>query len=355
MPYGREAVDDGEITYRGLTYTYEIVHDDDARSPIEDMTDPGIWIHDNAQRSWGQLAIGDGIWDAMHDWEKFPYGVEEAYNEWCAKRYDELVAEYNPKFVMGETLTDDRIAQLDGVRTRAKAQARREAYGIQTIVEWFERHTNGIAMVLYGFEHSMQSVSVADYGDRWDSGAIGIVYMTPKMIRDRMLWKRITKARREKIREYMRNDVEAIDNWLRGYVYGYVIYDEEGNEPTWGSCWGHYDDWKHTYTTEAAIDAIKADIDHRYLDIDVKRVERLVADTAFMLGRMAVGRDANDSLVNARMTRMRCAVEALPAWRRKEPLAVFDPAYEAAVTHPFLVAHPTAWDSEVTTAYGDHR
>jgi hypothetical protein len=340
MPYGREAVESGEITYRGLTYTYEIVHDDDARSPVEDMEDPGIWIHDNAQRDWSHVAIGGGIWRDMEDYEKYPNGVEEAYEAWADKRYDALKRQYMPD------------EATDFVRDSVIRRAWHESHGIGSVVEWFERETNGIAMVLHGFEHGMQSVSVNDYGDRWDSGAIGIVYMTPAVIRELMGWKRITKARRAKMREYMANDVEAIDNWLSGYVYGYVIYDEKGKEPMWGSRWGHHDDWKATYTIECAIEAIKGDIEHRYLDIDVARVTRIVADTGFMLGRMAMGRDENDGLVNARMQRMRRAVEGLPEWRRKEPLAVFDPAYEAAVTHPFLGANPSAWDSEVTTSYG---
>lgn len=352
--YG-EIIDEGTHEYRGLTYTWEIYQDDDAESPLKYMDSPGIWIHDNATRNFGDLALVGSIWEAMEDFDKYPNGVEDAYLAWANRRYDELVKEYSPRLVLGEKLTDDRVAQIDGVRTRAKAQARHKAYGLHSIVEFFERETSGIAMMLYGFDHSGRSVSTSDFNDRWDSGAIGIVYMTPAMIRKRMLWKRITKARRAEMTQYMRDDIEAIDNWLHGYVYGYVFYDEKGDEPTWNSCWGHHDDWQASYTKQSAIEAIEGHIDGIYLDIEVARVKRFVNDTGFWLGKLRLAGEGHEWAINRRMARMQACVNRLPAWRRKDALDGFDSAYEAAITHPFMGMpgpYLAAWDANVTTSYG---
>jgi hypothetical protein len=340
-----------EVTYRGITYTYEIYQDDSSHDNPLDFGDDGIgiWIHDNATRSWGGIAMGESIWAALDNAKVYPEDAEEAYSMWAEKRYDAAMERECP------ALFDDAMTPSGSEVDQARKIARREAWGIQSIAEFFERETGGIARVLYGFEHSVRHVSLADFGDRWDSGAIGIVYMTPRMIRDRMMWKRITKARRKKMLGYMRQDIESLDNWLNGHIYGYVFYDEHGNEPTWNSCWGHYDELGSPYTIGEAVDAIKADIDRRFLDMDVKRVERLVAATGFMLGKMTLADEENESLVNSRMMRMRYAVERLPDWRRGEALAAFDPAYDAAVTHPFLASptlYITAWDSNVTTSYG---
>lgn len=77
----------------------------------------------------------------------------------------------------------------------------------------------------------------------WDSGRIGIIYVTKKKIKQENGWKVLTKARKEKILQYLKNEVETYDQYLTGDIYGYVVEEteeEDGSKNETDSCWGFY-------------------------------------------------------------------------------------------------------------------
>lgn len=106
--------------------------------------------------------------------------------------------------------------------------------------EWTK---NIIHLPLYLYDHSGITMNTTGFSCPWDSGCVGIIYITKKRIEDDFGWKVITKARKEKILQYLKNEVEVYDQYLTGDVWGFQVveYDEEdGYEQEVDSCWGFY-------------------------------------------------------------------------------------------------------------------
>src|SRR3990172_5623508 len=89
-----------------------------------------------------------------------------------------------------------------------------------------------ISLPLYLYDHSGISMSTGrayPFNCPWDSGQVGIIYITYEKIRKEYNWKHITKERKQKIISYLQGEVETYDQYLRGDVYGYdVICDKCG-------------------------------------------------------------------------------------------------------------------------------
>lgn len=101
------------------------------------------------------------------------------------------------------------------------------------------KQENCIFLPLYLFDHSGLTMSTAGFADPWDSGQVGWIYIPAKRVREEYGWKRITKARRQKIEEYLKAEVNEYDEYLRGEVYYAEIY--EGEELI-DCCGGFYGD-----------------------------------------------------------------------------------------------------------------
>ena len=113
---------------------------------------------------------------------------------------------------------------------------------------------NSIMLPLYLYDHSGITMNTSGFSCQWDSGQVGYIFITKEKIRAEYGWKRITKKRKAKIIQYLKNEVETYDNYLTGSVYGYVVENElKGIND---SCWGYYGD------TEDCITAAKESIDY---------------------------------------------------------------------------------------------
>ncbi len=104
--------------------------------------------------------------------------------------------------------------------------------------EAFEKLT--IALPLYLYDHSGITMSTGPFSCPWDSGQVGFIYVTNEKAKKEYDWKALTKAHRKKIEDYLRNEVEVYDQFLRGDVYGYRIEDADEIEIEIDSCWGFF-------------------------------------------------------------------------------------------------------------------
>ena len=93
-------------------------------------------------------------------------------------------------------------------------------------------------MPLYLYDHSGITMSTGRFSCPWDSGQVGIIYMTREQILKQFGGKLLTKKKREQARDLMQAEVEEYDQYLTGDVYGYVVTDPLGNDVD--SCWGFY-------------------------------------------------------------------------------------------------------------------
>lgn len=96
---------------------------------------------------------------------------------------------------------------------------------------------------LYLYDHSGITMSTRPFSCPWDSGCVGIIYVTKEQIKNEYGWKVLTKARKEEILQYLKNEVETYDQYLIGDIYGYQVvetHEEDGSEIETDSCRGFY-------------------------------------------------------------------------------------------------------------------
>lgn len=98
---------------------------------------------------------------------------------------------------------------------------------------------------LYLLDHSGITMSTQPFGCHWDSGQVGFIFATRENLRELGHADDVDPA---KVLEWLRGEVETYDQFLRGDVYGYVLYHKPcdhcgaAGKATDDSCWGFYGD-----------------------------------------------------------------------------------------------------------------
>lgn len=75
--------------------------------------------------------------------------------------------------------------------------------------------------------------------DPWDSGWLGVIYVTRERILEEFHCKKITRAVREKVLTNLFAEVETYDNYLTGAVFGFELICPTCEREI-DSCWGFY-------------------------------------------------------------------------------------------------------------------
>lgn len=83
----------------------------------------------------------------------------------------------------------------------------------------------------------------------FDSGTLGIIAVSKDAVRREYKVKRITKKIREKVESIFEGELNTLEKYINGEVYGYMIDDGDMD-----SCWGFY-------SMEHAIEEAKSIID----------------------------------------------------------------------------------------------
>jgi len=91
---------------------------------------------------------------------------------------------------------------------------------------------------LYLYDHSGITISLSPFSCPWDSGQVGWVMLEPDDVRKEFGKKRISKKNWEMAEQRIKGEVEVYDQYLRGEVFGHMIYDKDGE--MYDSCWGYY-------------------------------------------------------------------------------------------------------------------
>lgn len=98
-----------------------------------------------------------------------------------------------------------------------------------------------IALPVYLYDHSGITVSTTPFSCRWDSGLFGIIAVSVEDVRKEYGWKHITSGRRDKIEEYLRAEIEMLDHYYTGEVYGFELTSKESDEII-HNCWSFFGD-----------------------------------------------------------------------------------------------------------------
>lgn len=119
---------------------------------------------------------------------------------------------------------------------------------------------------LYLYDHSGLAMSTGGFSCPWDSGQVGFIYMNLEKAREiggcagkgwldpvefertdkfplRSITRTVTGTVRERAEQWLRDEVETYDSFLRGNVCGFRCYAVDpvtGDEEEADSCWGFY-------------------------------------------------------------------------------------------------------------------
>lgn len=97
-----------------------------------------------------------------------------------------------------------------------------------------------VVVPIYAYEHGGITISSGRRAgwDSFDSGQLGFIYVSKKKALDEWKKKKWTQKFEEKIVKILEEEIETYDQYLRGEVFGYKIFDADGEELD--SCWGCY-------------------------------------------------------------------------------------------------------------------
>ena len=141
----------------------------------------------------------------------------------------EAICEENPKEY--ELLYEDWHTELH-VETQE---------GLDEVLERLDKYL--IILPVYIYDHGGISLNTTGFSCRWDSGQTGFIFVSKQRAKREFGWKRLTKKRRERVEELLRNEVDDYSWYVSGQAYGYKIIDSEGEEVD--SCYGFLGDDKH--------------------------------------------------------------------------------------------------------------
>jgi len=118
-----------------------------------------------------------------------------------------------------------------------------------------------IVLPLYIYDHSGITISLSPFSCRWDSGQVGFVQVPRKKMIEEFGKKIFTPALKARALEIAKGEVETLDCYVRGEVFGYVVDDDD-------SCWGYY-------SVEDALNEAKSIVDWIIKDKIKKHCEQV--------------------------------------------------------------------------------
>lgn len=112
-------------------------------------------------------------------------------------------------------------------------------------------NSSAVKVPVYMYSHSGVTINTTGFSCPWDSGQIGWICVSKDDALEAYCRKRFSSKLYDKISEHLISEIQTIDNWLTGEVYGYTIHklvdnecDEPYEEDSIDSCWGFYGlDW----------------------------------------------------------------------------------------------------------------
>jgi len=95
---------------------------------------------------------------------------------------------------------------------------------------------SGVVLPVYMYEHGGVSLSTRPFSCPWDSGQLGVIYVSWETLREEFGEDEDEDVLRDRAEVWLQSEVEGFGQWLNGECYGYVIKGEDGSDSD--SCWG---------------------------------------------------------------------------------------------------------------------
>ena len=91
------------------------------------------------------------------------------------------------------------------------------------------------ALDVYLYDHSGITINTTGFSCQWDSGIVGCIFITREDVLKEYRVKRVTKEVLNRVYKLLNAEVEELDAYRRGDVYGFIVTHKDGTED---SCWG---------------------------------------------------------------------------------------------------------------------
>jgi hypothetical protein len=139
----------------------------------------------------------------------------------------------------------------------------------------FLKQSKAPYLPLYLYDHSGISMSTNrgyPFNNPWDSGQVGIIYVTPEKIRKEYNVKHITKVIRAKVIDCLIQEAVTYNDYLTGNVYGFVILDKTGE--LLDSCYGFYPDHDNKPSITYCLEQARESADYCASEIWGKEIDK---------------------------------------------------------------------------------
>jgi len=145
---------------------------------------------------------------------------------------------------LGTMVTWHRRASLGDVTVGVRSKDKDAPYfaDVDELRDYLEQEIKANSIIylpLYLYEHSGMTMRTRPFGDPWDSGQVGFIYVTKYDVLKETMHKRFTKKTIKHIEDVLRAEVATYDAYLTGAVYGWEVSYSDGEVVE--SVWGYYD------------------------------------------------------------------------------------------------------------------
>lgn len=95
-----------------------------------------------------------------------------------------------------------------------------------------------VILPIYMDSHGADTINTTGFSCPWDSRQVGWIFATTEDICKEYKCKRVNSAIRRRVEQVLIGEIDIYDQYIRGEVYGYELFDKTGNKID--SCRGIY-------------------------------------------------------------------------------------------------------------------
>lgn len=94
-----------------------------------------------------------------------------------------------------------------------------------------------IVLPVFMYSHGGSTIQTTPFSCPWDSGQIGFIFISKIRAMKELAKTRCTERLKERIEAFLKSEIETLDDWIRGDVYGFQTVEDD---TVIDSCYGFY-------------------------------------------------------------------------------------------------------------------